>query len=195
MIDLTGQILDICKDFKTRKFVVSIAINEGVDEIASLKGDELVVKLSRKKDRRSLDSNSYFHLLARKLANKLGISESACKNHLIASYGQVESYEDEAIIYKTNAPEEYMIEREEVHTKLVKVGVENEKPIYFYRIYRGSHTYNTEEMAHLIEGTVAECKAQGIETATPDELAHMAELWGKRYEQQEQRSKGRERAS
>lgn len=190
MIDLTGQLLEVCKDFKTRKFVISIAINEGVDEIAPLKDEELVVKVARKKDRRSLDSNSYFHILARKLSQKLGISETACKNHLIASYGQAECFDDEAIIYKTNAPEDYMMEREEIHSKLVKIAEENGKMIYFYRIYRGSHTYNTEEMAHLIDGTVQECKAQGIETATPDEIAHMAELWGKRYEQQKQRSKG-----
>ena len=188
MIDLTGKLIEVCKDFKTRKFVISIAINEGVEELASLKDEELALKVARKKDKRSLDSNAYFHILARKLAQKLLISESACKNYLIASYGQVECYGDEAIIYKTNAPEEYMLEREEIHSKLVRISEENGRIIYFYRIYRGSHTYNTEEMAKLIDGTIQECKAQGIETATPDEIAHMAEVWGKRYEQQRQRS-------
>jgi hypothetical protein len=73
-----------------------------------------------------------------------------------------------------------MLEREEVHTWLVKIGEENDKPIYFYRIYRGSHTYNSAEMAKLIEGTISECKQVGIETATPDELRHMADLWERR---------------
>ena len=118
----------------------------------------------------------------------LGISETACKNHLISSYGQVEMFDDEAVIYKTNAPEEYMMEREEVHSKLVQIKEEKGRMIYFYRIYRGSHTYNTEEMARLINGTVEECKAQGIETATPDELAHMEQLWGQKYEQSRKRS-------
>ncbi len=189
MIDLTGRLLEVFKDYKTRKYVLSIAIDEDAATVAPLLNEDLVVKLARKKDRRSLDANSYFHILARKLAGKLGVSETYCKNHLIASYGQVELFEDEAIIYKTNAPEEYMMEREEVHSKLVKVGEENDKPIYFYRIYRGSHTYNTEEMSRLIEGTVQECKAQGIETATPDEIAKMEQVWGIRYEQSQQRSK------
>ena len=149
-----------------------------------------MIKVARRKERRSIDSNSYFHLLARKLSQVLGISEAACKNHLISSYGQVECIDDEAIIYKTNAPEEYMIEREEIHSKLVRIGEENGRMIYFYRIYRGSHTYNTEEMAKLIKGTIEECQAQGIETATPDELAHMAQLWGQKYEQSKQGEAG-----
>lgn len=129
---------------------------------------------------RSLDSNAYFHVLCDKLRQKLGISMARCKNHLIADYGQVYYLDDETpMIYKTNAPEDYMLELETIHTKCVKVTKENDKDVFFYRVYRGSSTYNSSEMAALIKGTVEECKAQDIETATPDELAHMQFLWEK----------------
>lgn len=185
MIELYGQLVEIKRDYDSSKPVISFMLGNDPPGLKDLFKEDLKIKVSRKKETRSLDSNGYFHVLARKLSQKLMISESACKNHLIASYGQPELYEDEAIIYKTNAPESYMIEREEIHTKLVKVGEENGKPIYFYRLYRGSHTYNTQEMSRLIDGTVQECKEQGIETATPDELAHMQMLWEQRgrYEQ------------
>jgi len=133
--------------------------------------------------KRSLDSNAYFHVLCDKLRQKLGMSLARCKNHLIADYGQIEYIDEECtepMIYKTNAPEDYMMELETLHTKCVKVTEENGKTVYFYRVYRGSHTYNTTEMAHLIDGTVAECKEQGIETATPDEIARMQALWEQR---------------
>jgi hypothetical protein len=133
--------------------------------------------LKEHKERRSLDSNAYFHVLCDKLRQKLGISMSRCKNHLIADYGQIQYIDDTPMIYKTNAPEEYMMELETMHTKLIKVTEENGKEVYFYRIYRGSHTYNTAEMSKLIDGTVQECKQIGIETATPAELARMAALW------------------
>lgn len=144
---------------------------------------EQLFDLSEHKDvrKRSLDSNAYFHVLCDKLRQKLGISMARCKNQLIADYGQIEYIDDQPMIYKTNAPEEYMIELETIHTKCVKVTQENDKDVYFYRIYRGSHTYNTAEMAKLIEGTVQECKNQDIETATPDELAKMQALWSERY--------------
>lgn len=185
MIEVFGRLVEIKRDYESSKPVISIMLNNDTPGLKELFRDEIKIKLSRKKEGRSLDSNGYFHVLARKLSQKLMISEAACKNHLISSYGYPELFEDEAIIYKTNAPECYMIEREEIHTKLVKVGEENGKPIYFYRLYRGSHTYNVQEMSHLIEGTAQECKAQGIETATPDELAHMQMLWKQRgkYEQ------------
>lgn len=131
--------------------------------------------------KRSLDSNAYFHVLADKLRQKLGISLARCKNHLIADYGQILYLGDEPMIYKTNAPEEYMMELETLHTKCVKVTTENGREVFFYRVYRGSHEYNTEEMSRLINGTVEECKAQGIETATPDEIARMQALWESRY--------------
>lgn len=37
----------------------------------------------------------------------------------------------------------------------------------------GSSTYDTKEMSELINGLVAECKEQGIETLPPEELARM----------------------
>lgn len=133
------------------------------------------------KEKRSLDANAYFHVLCDKLRQKLGISMARCKNHLIADYGQIQYLPDGApMIYKTNAPEEYMLELETIHTKCVKVAEENGKEVYFYRLYRGSHEYDTKEMAQLIDGTVSECKAVGIESATPNEIARMEALWEKR---------------
>ena len=102
--------------------------------------------LQTHKERRSLDSNSYFHVLCDKLRQKLGISMARCKNHLIADYGQVMYINDEPMIYKTNAPEDYMLELETLHTKCVKVTEENGKEVFFYRLYRGSSTYNSAEM-------------------------------------------------
>lgn len=133
------------------------------------------------KERRSNDANAYFHVLCDKLRQALGMSMARCKNHLIADYGQVEYIDDEAMIYKTNAPEEYMMELETLHTKLVSAKMENGKEVFFYRVYRGSHTYNTAEMSRLISGTVEECKAQDIETLTPSELERMMNSWGKRH--------------
>ena len=131
--------------------------------------------------KRALDANAYFHVLCDKLRQKLGISMARCKNHLIADYGQIQYLEEEPMIYKTNAPEDYMMELETLHTKCVKVTEEKGKEVYFYRVYRGSSSYNSAEMAQLIAGTVEECKAQGIETATPEEIAHMNSLWEARY--------------
>lgn len=137
-------------------------------------------EIKEHRERRSLDSNAYFHVLCDKLRQAVGVSMARMKNTLVADYGQIEYIDDEPMIYKTNAPEEYMIEREEPHTKCIKVSEENGRAVYFYRVYRPTRTYNVAEMAALISGTVQECHQVGIETATERELAIMAERWGKK---------------
>lgn len=178
-MDLTGKIKDIQIDYWSKKTTLTLSIDQDPTGLDTLKDLQLCVKLSKYSKKRSLDSNAYFHVLCDKLRQAAGVSMAAMKNDLITQYGQI-LYIDEghALIYKTNAPPEYMREREEVHMELIKIG---EDGAYWYRAYRGSHTYNTEEMAKLIEGTVLECKNYGIETATPEELKQMQERWGVKF--------------
>ena len=154
-------------------------INFLIKEITENPGKEYECK--ELKRRRSLDMNSYFHVLCDKLRQKLGISIARCKNQLIADYGQEERLDGSQVVYKTNAPPEYVLEQEEPHMRLVKTAEENGKPVYFYRLYRGSRTYDSAEMAALIKGTAEECREQGIETLTPKELEEMGIRWGKKH--------------
>ena len=138
----------------------------------------------KEKAKRSLNANAYFHVLVQKLAQAQTppITLARCKNMMIADYGQPEYIDGQQAIIKSNVPHEKMQEIEYLHTALVKVSEENNTLVYFYRIYRGSHTYNTEEMQKLIAGTVQECENVGIETATPNEIAKMIAQWGEKYE-------------
>ncbi len=131
---------------------------------------DINIDIHRKK--RSRDANAYFHVLVDELRQVLNISFTACKNHLITSYGQIEYIGDDTAVIKTNVPPEQMREQESLHCKPIAVE-DAEDGVYWYRIYRGSHTYNTKEMSILLEGTVSECQAQGIETMTPDEIARL----------------------
>lgn len=44
-------------------------------------------------------------------------------------------------------------------------------------LYYGSSTYDTAQMSRLINMIVEDCKAQGVETLTPAELARLTEDW------------------
>lgn len=140
--------------------------------------------------KRSLSANAYFHTLVQQLAQVQNppISLAACKNMMIAAYGQPEYIGEQQAIIKSNVPVEKMQEIEYLHTALVKISEENGTECYFYRIYRGTHTYNNIEMQKLIEGVVQECKDAGIETATPAEVQKMIEVWGQKYERRMERS-------
>ena len=142
-----------------------------LEEEIGFQVDELVeVKIAKHREKRSLSANSYFHVLCDRLRQALSISFAACKNNLITSYGQIEYVDETPLTYGTKAPPEYVRELEEIHMKLFRAEPDGWN---WYVVYRGSHTYDTKEMAQLIDGTIEECKLQGIETLTPDELARM----------------------
>ena len=174
-MDFTGTLCEVARDYRTGKPTIRFIVNENLDGIESLDGKDLKIKVTKVTNPRSLDANAYFHVLCDKLRQKLGLSMAHMKNILITSYGQIEYIsEGQALIYKTNAPTEYIQELEEAHMKFMKVG---EDGAYWYKVYRGSHTYDSQEMHILLEGTIQEAKDQGIETKTPDEIRHMEELW------------------
>ena len=142
-----------------------------LDGTINLPVDELVdVEIKKHREKRSLSANAYFHVLCDRLSKALGISLAACKNHLITSYGQVEYIDDVPLTYGTKAPAEYVRELAEVHMLLFRAEADGWN---WYLVYRGSHTYNTREMSILLDGTIEECKIQGIETLTPNELARL----------------------
>ena len=151
------------------------------------KGNDPEVKydlsIHKDKKKRSLDSNSFFHVIVQKLAQAQNppISMAKCKNMMIAAYGQPEYIDGTPVIIKSNLPVETMDEIEYLHTSCVKITEENGSNVYFYRVYRGSHTYNNIEMNQLIAGVVQECEQVGVSTATPAEIAHMAMLWEQKY--------------
>jgi hypothetical protein len=145
------------------------------DECEKFKNKKLSIEIKQYREKRSLDANAYFHTLVGKISEVLTISKAKAKNILICKYGQPQLLPDgNVMIYKTNAPEEFMWELESIHS----IPVKYLDDATFYKIYRGSHTYDTKEMSLLIDGTVADAKELGIETATPDEIRQMKERWG-----------------
>lgn len=174
-MDFTGRICEVSRDYITKKPMLKFLVNEEPNGIDELEAKDLKIKVNKVTRPRSLDANAYFHVLCDKLRLKLNISMAHMKNILITSYGQIEYIsEGQALIYKTNAPIEYIQELEEAHMKFMKQG---EDGAYWYKVYRGSHTYDSHEMHLLLEGTIAEAKEQGIETKTPDEIRRIESLW------------------
>lgn len=182
-MDYTGELRDMFRGMDG-KYSVLLTIEEEPGDIEKLISKKLRIKITEWKKKRSLDANNYFHALADKLRMKIDAvpwSMARIKNHLITDYGQVMYLESGVpLIYKTNAPPEYVQELEEPHLSLVKTEVERDTPVYFYRMYRGSHTYDTKEMSRLLDGTIEECKAQGIETMTPAQLERMLSAWNQK---------------
>lgn len=185
-MEFTGRLRDLYRDMDGRA-VASFRLEEEPGDIDELRETDLKIQISKKKNRRSLDSNAYFHVLCDRLRQRMKISMARCKNTLICRYGQVEYIKGQQVVIKTNIPVEDMLENETLHCQPCGVDIQNGQEINYYRVYRGSHTYDTAEMSRLIDGTIEECKSVGIETATPDQIAHMMNLWEASWERKRER--------
>ena len=180
----TGKLLPPQIDYLTGRTTLLFAPNEDFKQTYEELKDSEVLSLEIKKYRRSrsLNANNYFHLLLAKLADKLGTSKAYMKNTLISKYGQY-SIENDKIVHLILRDDINVMEREEIHLQATSaVRILDDGQLYrVYRLMRGSHTYNSEEMAALINGTIADAKDIGIpdsEIATPDEKRILKEKYG-----------------
>lgn len=174
-----GTLIDVSRDWKTGKMRLTFEFDSDVSAAIDKIKDKLLritVKLWR--DKRSLDANSYYLVLLSRLAEAVGISKPRAHNLMLRKYGQnlvIDSQIAFLVIPDTEEAEETALEAESFHirpTSQVKQGKDG-KMYRTYTVLAGSSTYDTKEMSELINGLVSECKEQGIETLTPDELARM----------------------
>lgn len=148
--------------------------------------EKLSLEIKKYRRKRSLDANAYHWVLVGKLAKVLGMSNSEVHNMALRGYGQPEIYEGKGVymtIPDTDAARRKVDNAMDYHlapTSQVREG--NDGVMYrTYKLLRGSHTYNTEEMARLIDGMITLCKEAGIpdaEIATPDEKRLLKERYG-----------------
>ncbi len=131
---------------------------------------ELSIEIKKWTNPRSLEANRYMWEIIGKIANALTKDADDIYLEMLATYGQ----------YDTLCMWEPSVNAFMAYYKLAKeVGktTVDGKPFVWLRAYRGSSTYDTNEMAKLIDGVVQEAQDLGIETRTPEQLAELKSLW------------------
>lgn len=138
---------------------------------------QYVAEIKEKKDRRSLDANAYLWVLLQRLADAMtaegggdiAYSKEYVYQQMLGKYGQS---------YVVKIPNEHIEKflREHKYAYQHETLPAEERAQYF-KVLIGSSNYSTREMSVLINGVVAECKEQGIETMTPAELSLLLDRW------------------
>ena len=143
-------------------------------DLENLKGD-VKVNITRYREIRSRDANAYFHVLSDKLADAMRMSKPKMKNYLLFHYGQkVRDEDNNLVILKTNANEEELISRTDIHLWYLKDATDG-TPMYV--LLEHSRYYDSRQMSILIDGVVTECKSVGIETIPPAEIERLKAAW------------------
>ena len=172
MSDLSGTIHSTALSMDGKP-LITFVVNEYQDcmKVAQeLNGQPVSLKVTKKKKRRSLDSNAYFWILVDKLSQKLNLSKEDVYRNAIRNIGGV----SEVVCVRNEAVEKLCAGWSknglgwQTDTMPSKIdGCTN------VVLYYGSSTYNQEQMTRLIDNIVQDCKAVGIETLSPLELARM----------------------
>lgn len=174
-MEIKARLTDVSRDLKGG-FRLTFTTNEDVrSSIDRLSEKDIRLDARIWRERRSLTANAYFHVLKEKIAARLSISLTEIHNRLIAEYG-IQDEDVPCLILRNDID---WTRLETIHLRPTsRTKILDDGQLYrAYRVMRGSHTYNTAEMARLIDGTVSEAKELGIETLPPEELERMKRAW------------------
>ena len=139
---------------------------------------ELIIK--EYKERRSLQANAYSYVLTDKLAKTMLIAgarytKEEMHAEMIFRYGVQETDENGDPLF-WYVPDGVKVTDYYPYAKPIGSGRLGGKPTTQWQIFKPSHEYTRSEFNTFLQGIIAECEEQGIETKTPDEIARMISL-------------------
>lgn len=179
MHELSGRMLPPMTYYGMEKPVLTFEVDANTETLfqifEELKATEkLTIKVGKFSKKRSLDANAYAWVLISRLAEKLNIPKTDIYRSAIREIGgncdtvciqdkAVQSFRDGWERNGIGWMTETMPSKIEGCTNVV--------------LYYGSSTYDTAQMSRLINIIVEECKAQGIETKSKEEVDSLLRQW------------------
>lgn len=177
----TGTLEEINIDYKTGKPKISFLI-EGKDklsDIEQLKGLKLKIEAKKYIKKRTTNANNYFWKLLQELCD-------------LAEIDTIEEYKRR--VKELGIFRRFKIETENIKTfekmwtaqgiawfcEIADTEYIGDTEFKIINAYYGSSSFNSKQMARLIDGVVQDCKVYGIETKSQKEIDSLLESWDKK---------------
>lgn len=180
MHELSGRISSIALSYATGKPLLTLEVNEDKSTLQNMyeelkDTEKLSVKIAKATKKRSLDANAYAWVLISRLAERLNIPKTDIYRSAIKEIGgncDTVCVQDKAVQSLCDGWQRNGIGwmTDTMPSKLD--GCTN------VILYYGSSTYDTAQMSRLINTIVEECRLQGIETKSKEELDSLLGQWG-----------------
>ena len=145
-----------------------IGTSEEIKKWLGEQNPQEIFEIKKYFSKRSLNSNSYCWALISKIADSLRTSKEEIYMQMLEDYGQSLIIP----VLKGEKPNGFF-----KYYKFFQDGTINGKDVEWYKVFKGSSEYNTQEMTILVDGIVYEAKNLGIETLSPEELKSMIAMW------------------
>lgn len=173
---MKGRLLDLSFTLNGKQRLVIELDDDFRQDFAGLKEHDVSIEVKRWRKKRSLDANAYAWVLMDKIAQATGVPKTEVYRQAIREIGGV----SDIVAVPDNAVDKF---REGWSKQGIgwQTEILDSKPGYKrIVVYYGSSTYDTQQMAALIDSLVQEAQALGIETLPPHEIARLNSLWGER---------------
>lgn len=180
MFELSGKLAYMVGFTASGNPIITLEMNERLEALQmvdSLHDEVLSIKISKKTKKRSLDANAYCWVLISKLAEKLNISRTEIYRSAIKEIGgnsDTVCVQDKAV---HSLCEGWKHNGLGWQTDTFPSKIEGCTNVI---LYYGSSTYDTQQMSRLINIITEECRQQGIETKSPEEIESILSQWGAR---------------
>lgn len=154
-----------------KQIIINVPINTEIEENKKYELKEY----KEYKEKRSKNSNSYLWELLGKLQEKLIIPKEELYKNYIREIGIFDT-----IAIKNEAVNTFVEDWNSKGLGYQAEMITQNNAVTELAIYYGSSAYNTKQMSNLIELIVEDCKEQGIETKSTNEIRSM--IGGTNYE-------------
>lgn len=178
MHELTGKLSYNVSFTAKGNPIISLELNERIPALRmvdELHDEKLTVKIGKFKQKRSLDCNAYCWVLISKLAEKLNVPRTDIYRQAIKEIGgnsDTVCVQDKAVQSLCDGWERNGIgwQTDTFPSKID--GCTN------VILYYGSSTYDRAQMSRLVDFVLQECRQQGIETKSKEEIDSLLGQWG-----------------
>lgn len=135
--------------------------------------DDVIYDITERKEKRSLNANSYCWTLIGKIAGAVGNTKEEVYREYIKNKGiyRIVTMNKEAV------PTFIKIWSEKGLGWLCETSETKIAGLVDVVAYYGTSSYNTKQMANFIDYVVQEAKQLDIETLPPDKIAELKALW------------------
>ena len=141
--------------------------NQCINWLLETEADIFDVKVH--KEQRNKKQNDKYYKLLNELAKKLKKGWREIHFDMLKNY---------SVAYEMMVPEETEIRGIEYYEKKSTI-IKNGKKFNVYHVYTPSHELKTDEFAILLDGLIHECKQQGIDTRSSEEIERDNQLYEK----------------
>ena len=180
MFEFSGKLSNIAISYASGKPLLTLEVNEDkrtllqmFDELKA--AERLTVKIGKFKQKRSLDANAYCWVLISRLAERLNIPKTDIYRAAIKEIGgnsDIVCIQDKAVDSLCDGWQRNGIGWQ---TETMPSKIEGCTNVV---LYYGSSTYDKAQMSRLINNIVEECRQQGIETKSAEEVDSLLRQWG-----------------